>query len=679
MELDKPLKPQVIDQTDNLAEKLEATDLNVIAGELIGYYQKDENDCDDRHKKMKMFLGVVDNDPEFKRVAKLQNGAANHYSLMTDAVNEFQTTFINEFPFVDVVKAVPTDPAKSQQDIALELQSQSQDAQIAPERAQQMVRQAMQKDRATRHAMVTASQDAVDLLNYQFTEDMPNWAEDTQCMAKMLAAQGTAIRKYSFCPIEKIPIFKMIKATDFVVDKDARSIQGAKRLSECHAYEYEQIQPLIRSGYFIEYADYELREDDEDDYNIVEMCCRLDLDDDGYPEPYVVWFDKDKSQILRIEKNFKDVLRGEKKAIVIKQKERYCRYSFLPNPKSFFGLGLGDILEQSQDALSSLTNLMIDAGAKATLGGGFYAGDVNKAGPIRFAPGEYKPLRISGQALREGIVDMPVPEPNQTLFSVMQLLDGKASSLANLSQFNTENFTANTAPTTAMIMYDQSTKKLRAILKRVFMAFSKEVDHLVKANEEYLNVERYSFLLQKELSAEIFGNKQVDFVPNKDIEEIGNMKGMAKVQFLGGMLQDPFINPKRARQEMFREMGFDDPDYFVTDPPPPQQGEPDPLMMEQLKIAQQQVQLQGQKQQLDMQRDMQKLQLEMQKLQADTQNKQAETAIKAEKNEIDRIQSTNEARESIAIATNQLSQAAKNGADARRIAEEVKNIDVTTN
>ena len=669
MELDKPLKPGVIDVTDNLAEKLGASDLNVIAGELIGYYQKDENDCNDRHNKMARFLGIVDNDPEFKRVAKLQGGANNHYSLMTDAVNEFQTTFINEFPFDDVVKAVPTNPAKSQQDIALEMASQGQ--QTDPGQAQQMVQQAMQKDRAIRHAMVMASKDAVDLLNYQFLEDMPNWVEDTQCMAKMLAAQGTAIRKYSFCPIEKIPIFKMIKATDFVVDKDARSIQGAKRLSECHAYEYEQIQPLIQSGYFIEYADYELREDDEDDYNIVEMCCRLDLDDDGYPEPYVVWFDKDKTQILRIEKNFKDVLRADNKAIVIKQKERYCRYSFLPNPKSFFGLGLGDILEQSQDALSSLTNLMIDAGAKATLGGGFYAGDVNKAGPIRFAPGEYKALRISGQSLREGIVNMPVPEPNQTLFAVMQLLDGKASSLANLNQFNTENFTANTAPTTAMIMYDQSTKKLRAILKRVFMAFAKEVDHLVKANEEYLNVERYSFLLQKDLSAEVFGNKQVDFVPNKDIEEIGNMKGMAKVQFLGGMLQDPFINPKRARQEMFREMGFEDPDYFIADPPPPQQPAPDPLVMEQVKIAQQQVQLQGQKQQLDMQKDMQKLQLEFQKMQADT-------AIKAEKNEIERIQSENEARESIAIATNQLSQAAKNRADAFKAVEEVKNIDVTT-
>lgn len=678
MEINDPLKFDLIEQTDNLATELSEFDLNAIASELCGFYQKDENDCHERHEKMSKFLGIVDNDKEYRRVAKLQNGANNHYSLMTDAVNEFQTTFINEFDFHEIVRAVPTDKAKSQQDIALEIQSQVPNA--TEEEAQQLVMKNIKRDRAIRYAIVKSAQDAVDLLNYQFTEDMPNWIEETQSMAKLLACHGTVIRKYSFCPIEKIPVFKLIEANKFVVDCNARSINGAKRLSECEMYDHSQIFPLIESEYFRPYQNTEeLRQDKDAYFNIVEMCCRLDLDNDGYPEPYVVWFDKERSQILRIEKNFKQVFSKDGKIIVIKAKERYCRYAFLPNPKSFFGYGLCDILEQSQNALSSLTNLMIDAGAKSTLGGGFFAGDINKVGPIRFSPGEYKPLRITGQALREGIVDMPTPTPNQTLFAVMQLLDSKANSLANLNQFNSENFSSNTAPTTAMILHEQSSKKLRAILKRIFMSFEKEVNHLVEANREYLSIERYNFLLGKNINPALFASNKIKFVPNVNYNEIGNIKGMAKVQFQGSMKDDPFVNPKRVRQDMYSEMGYDDPDYFVTDPPPPPQPAPDPIMMasieaqkKQLEIQAQKVALDNQKLQQDMQQFMQKMQLEYSKLQADFK-------IRTDKNNVDQLTATHEAIKDTATAINQSAQAEKTGVDTAAVAQQVEDLNRQVN
>lgn len=688
--IDKTIKHSILDEYDddrNLVEDLDFNDLKVIHSELVQFYQKDKSDCYKRHESMKKYLGIVDNDEKYRRTSRLPNGADNHYSLMTDAVNEFQTTFINEFPFDEPVKALPRERNKSQQDIALELFTQGVTSGGDPTKAGQLVQQEMQKHRASNHALMMQSRDAVLLLNYQLTEDMPNWCEDTQGLAKLLACQGTVIRKYSFCPIEQKPLHKTIEATDFVVDKDARTIEGAKRLSECFNFSYSDIKSFIQSEYFVQY-DNDMHEidpnDDDARFEIVEMCVRLDLDGDDYPEPYIVWFDKVRSHILRIQKNFKRILRSDKgKAISIMANMRYCRYSFLPNPKSFFGIGLCDILEQSQNALSSMTNLMIDAGAKSVLGGGFIATDV-KSGSLRYSPGEYKPIATTGQSLRDGIFDMPVPQPNNTLFAVMQLLDAKASSLANLNQFNTENFTANTAPTTAMIMFDQSTKKLRAILRRVFLAFRKEIEHLVEANKRYLNIERYNFLMQKQFQDGMFDNEAIEFMPNKDIEDIGNVGNMAKVQFLGGMLQDPYTNPKRARQVMFEQMGFNDADYFIQDPPPPPPQEPDPVMMGQLQIAQKQLELQAQKQQSDFSEKMQKLQLEAQKqqdlneqfrakLQQEIEKMFKDYEIRKEQNQIDMSRTDNENLESKAIAMNHMAQVAERNVNAVKLAKEVDN------
>jgi len=624
--INTPLKQKDIDENENIVDALDASDALAIAGHIVEFYDKDLNDCDEYHKKMKKYLGVCDNDDEHLRASRLSGGSRLHYTLLTDAANEFLTTFINEFPFDSPVRAKNAKDVPSQEDVAvtLAMSGQIQEGQDAKEIVTSQIKEA----RIANHKALMDSEDAVKILNYQFTEDMPDWVEETQELAKLLCVQGSVIRKYTFCPIENRPIHKIIKATDFVVNKCAKTIEGAKRLSECVEYRKEDITPLYSKGYFKQKENDTDKEDDTD-YSIIEMSLRLDLDGDGYPEPYVAWVLKEDSHLLRLEKNFDKVVRSENgKAILIKSKPRYCKYSFLPSG-DFWGKGFGAILEMSQNALSSILNLTIDAGAKSTLGGGIYSADSNTKDRIfNFSPGEWKGVRATGQSIRDSFMPIPNPEPSQTLMAMMQLLDSKSSSLANLNQMNSENFTSNTAPTTAMIMAEESTKKLRAVLKRFYAEFKKEIQSLVDSNKKYFNTERYVELTGVQIDASAFDNKEIVFLPNKDLDSIGNARQMAQVQFFESKTQDLYYDAKRTRKEVLRLMGIDNPDYYLTAPPEAQPAQPDPLMTGQLELG--------------------KMQLELQKLIADNKNQidtlrlLLDNEYKQDKLEIDRVKAVSE-------------------------------------
>ena len=274
------------------------------------------------------------------------------------------------------------------------------------------------------------------LLNYQLTTDMNIWITDTENLPFLLATHGCALRKRTFSPIEQKPVHKLIHATKVVVDKGARNVETANRISECEDYVYNELQPLIKSGYFadinqdIEYED--KSEDDYDkEYSIIEMSVRLDLDNDGYCEPYIVYIDKESASLLRIEKNYEaeDVLLDASNNVsFIRPSDRYVLYTFMSDDESFFGRSLCHILEEYQNAEASIVNMLIDSGAKSALGGGFISKDLKlPSGHTDFDAGEWKPVANLGDDIRTSIVPLPVSEPSQTLITMLQYLDRKSA------------------------------------------------------------------------------------------------------------------------------------------------------------------------------------------------------------------------------------------------------------
>jgi len=102
-------------------------------------------------------------------------------------------------------------------------------------------------------------------------------------------------------------------------------------------------------------------------YTIIEQHTFLDLDDDGYAEPYIVTFEYTSGKILRISRRYHldDVTsKDDNKTIArIKPIQMFTKFGFIPNPDgSFYDIGFGILLGPINESVNTLINQLVDSG-----------------------------------------------------------------------------------------------------------------------------------------------------------------------------------------------------------------------------------------------------------------------------------------------------------------------------
>ena len=152
-------------------------------------------------------------------------------------------------------------------------------------------------------------------------------------------------------------------------------------------------------------------------FTILEQHTLLDLDGDGYAEPYIVTIEHSSREILRIVANWEsedDIQRDNRGRIIrINCTEYFTKYSLIPSPDgSIYDLGLGILLGPLNESVNSLVNQLIDAGTMSNSAGGFIGkGAKIRSGTDSFSPLEWKCVDSAADDIRKN-----------TLFSLMRHL-----------------------------------------------------------------------------------------------------------------------------------------------------------------------------------------------------------------------------------------------------------------
>lgn len=163
-------------------------------------------------------------------------------------------------------------------------------------------------------------------------------------------------------------------------------------------------------------------------YTIIEQHTFLDLDDDGYAEPYIVTFDYSSGKLLRISRRYlldDVVLKDDEKTIArIKPIQMYTKFGFIPNPDgSFYDIGFGVLLGPINESVNTLINQLVDSGHLHNLQSGFIGKALRvKMGDQSLRPGEWRPVNATADDLRKQIVPLPTKEPSSVLFQLMGTL-----------------------------------------------------------------------------------------------------------------------------------------------------------------------------------------------------------------------------------------------------------------
>ncbi len=361
-------------------------------------------------------------------------------------------------------------------------------------------------------------------MSYQLTEEMHGWEEDMDKLLIMLPIVGTLFKKTYFDTIEKKPVSKLVLATNLVVNNWASCLEEAERISEIIRVSKRNYKSKVKAGVYLDidlgdppmYPDeeYEVQHDEATPYQFVEQHCYYDMDDDGYPEPYIVTFERSSGTIVRISARFEadDITLNDKGEVAsIEPIQYYTKYGFIPNADgSFYDIGFGVLLGPLNDSVNTLINQLVDSGHINNLQGGFLGKGLKlKMGDTKFKPGEWKTINSTADDLKKQILPLPTKEPSNVLFQLMGTLITSGKELASVAEIFVGKMPGqNTPATTTMATIEQGMKVFTAVYKRIYRSLRSEFKKLFELNETYLEPEEYIAVLAATIGPDDFNDDE---------------------------------------------------------------------------------------------------------------------------------------------------------------------------
>ena len=426
-------------------------------------------------------------------------------------------------------------------------------------------------------------------MTWQLLYDMPGWEEDTDRLLLMLPIVGCVFRKTYYDDVLQRNASKLVTAKDFVINYWAASIDAAPRFTHIlRLYPYE-VEERIRSGVWADIGRLPSGRDDHDDSDtapveFLEQHCRIDLDGDGYPEPYVVTLLRENGKVARIVPCFDadGVTLDGGTVIRIEQKQYFTKYGFIPSPDgAFYDIGFGSLLDDITAAIDTTLNQLLDAGALQNAQGGFIGAGVNmRSGDLRFRLGEWKRLDVTGGTLRENVVPLNLPGPSAVLFNLLNLLIEQAKAITSVQDVLSGAAVSSTTPaTTVLAQIEQATKVMTAIFKRIHRSFGNELLILFGLNRDYLDERAYFNLSDApgEIGRADYEAEDIDVIPVSDPTMVNDAQKAMRAQALLPFNGDPLTNQEVLRRRYFEGTGQPNVKELMTVPAPVPQ--PDPKML----------------------------------------------------------------------------------------------------
>jgi len=516
-------------------------------------------------------------------------------------------------------------------------------------------------------------------LNYTVDVKMKNWREKKERMFYLLPPLGCIFTKTYYDPIYGCPVTEDIGHCDFAVNQATKDLESCRSFTHVIPFSKSESEYRIDAGIWRDvplYADNSdadagsneaegAKKTYDNSQKFLEQYCWLDADEDGVEEPYVVTVHEASQNVVRIAPRYSydgiyASLEGFKPDTILNlQDKRTARLKELgstefPDPYdlseyslihvapmgiinkyglcpaldgTFLDWGYFHIIGSNVLGVNKTTNDLLNAGTLSNLQGGIVAKDFRiKSGAFTLKPGEYKQTEVSSQNLLQSIMPLPYKEPSPTLYQLNEKMEGAARAFGQSIDLEGQ-LQANTAPTTALAMIQESLVKQTAHNSMLARSMGREFNYLRAIMRDYLDNDEY-----KEITADDDADKDADFDEkglkiscSANPELASRMQRMmtAEAEMAQiGLVQQTGGNPIPIVKNYFHQIGTS-----YTDDIYPNESEMSPEEKQQLE-SMRQVQEQANKM---AQAQLQAVQLQTELLKRDQDRKDQEFAVQAQK------------------------------------------------
>jgi len=363
-------------------------------------------------------------------------------------------------------------------------------------------------------------------MSWQVLYQDRSWEDQADKGLFNLSIVGCNFKKTRFVGAKAHNVSELVLAKNFVINYYAKSLEECPRKTHQIPLFRNEVRESVLSGTYRDILDdawylgapapRSSRQQAEQDNRqgttppppshtdalpFCEQHINLDLDQDGYDEPYIITFHETTGTVVRIVTRFdsdKDIERAtggkyKGKILRIKATEYFTKYGFIPSPDGgFYDIGFGVFLGPLNETINSLVNVLLDSGTMQVTAGGFLGrGAKIRGGQQTHAPFEWKRVDATGDDLRKSLVPLPVNAPSDVLYQLLGLLINYASRISGTTDTVVgENPGQNTPASTTQTMVQMGQKVYSAIFKRVWRAAKEEFRKLYLLNSIYLPLDR---------------------------------------------------------------------------------------------------------------------------------------------------------------------------------------------
>ena len=540
----------------NLVGEIDQRELKDSASELIDYFEADKAGRMEWEQRYKDGLKTLDpdgnlqDDDEDRAIRGLSQVV---HPLIAEAATQFQSRAIAElYPSGGPVRTVIVGEAND------ELEEQ-----------------------ATR---------VKEYMNYQITQEMPEFFPDLDKMLFHLPLVGQTFKKVWYDPSFDRLTARFVQAEDFVVSTDSTDLKTSPRYTHIIKLSRNDYNRFVKAGYYEPLDSYVASSDDDsgtveqiegispydaerDDGTVVllemhtyHMFDGVDgadsSDEDGVALPYCITIDQSTEKIVSVRRNWReDDERQEKR-------EWFVEYKFLPG-LGFYGFGLYHIIGGLGKVATGSLRALLDSAAFANMQGGFKLKGRVPGGEMDIAPGEFVDLDATVDDVKKAVMPLPFKEPSGTLFQLLGFIVDAGQRFAAIADLNVGDATNQAPVGTTVALLEQGSKIFSAVHKRLHVSQSNEFKIMVDLNSMHLD-DRLEFAqagVASFIQREDFDDR-IDVIPVSDPNIFSATQRIAQAQAILQMAQSaPQLHDMyEAYKRMYEAVRVQNIDEILKEP-----------------------------------------------------------------------------------------------------------------
>jgi len=435
-----------------------------------------------------------------------------------------------------------------------------------------------------------------EFMNYQLSEQMPEYYDDTEGLLFYRALVGHAIRKIWYDPVEARPCADFLPMDRFVISYDAPDLRRASRYSEVIFMSKNDYRKAVQAGRFREIPLGEPVQEPKSDvarkidevmgmspgsnsvgYTFVEQTVDLPIDDNAqYDEDAIAYSHRVTVDIVT--QKVVAIYRNWEQTDPLKRKILWYSDGRYVKGFGYHGLGLLHFLGNITMAATAAMRALVDAGQFSNLPAGFKSRGIRyEGGNTPLAPGEWRDVEATGMDLSKSLVPLPYKGADATLLQMLQYLVDAGQKFADSTEQVVADSTNYGPVGTTLALLDASTKFFSALHKRAHKAMRDELRILKKINGWY-SPKEYPYDVEGAqrvvYQSDFDGSVDVLPVSDPNIPSQSHRLALAQLQ-LQLATQAPDLHDRReAFRRIYVAAGIQEVDKILPQPQQAQQSDP---------------------------------------------------------------------------------------------------------